>query len=189
MRSRVSPLTRNGTVSLHSISLPGGIPFLVRKNHSIQTRTCKKSLLMMILKICLKWKFCYLYPLILWVMVVMKTILIGDVCEDSVREKWSKAESSFSSLKCLRSRPHPALMTMITLVKVIVDEISETVWSFIQGAMIFKCIRWQWLNSRAGPQSQAREKKLDPKKVDFDEGVFIWRFWKSLCKGQKSKLS
>ena len=78
---------------------------------------------------------------------------------------------------------------MITLVKVIVDEISETVWSFIQGAMIFKCIRWQWLNSRAGPQSQARENKLDPKKVDFDEGVFIWKFEKSLYKGQKSKLS
>ena len=35
-------------------------------------------------------------------MVDMMTILIGDVCEDSVREKWSKAESSFSSLKCLR---------------------------------------------------------------------------------------
>ena len=60
---------------------------------------------------------------------------------------------------------------------------------------------------RAGPQSQkwsdqqitlnptgsihkkAREKKFDPKKVDFDEGVFICKFEKSLYKGQKSKLS
>ena len=63
------------------------------------------------------------------------------------------------------------------------------------------------MNIRAGPQSQkwsdqqitlnptgsihkkAREKKFDPKKVYFDEGVFIWKFEKSLYKGQKSKLS
>ena len=82
--------------------------------------------------------------IILGLMVDMMWILIGDVCEDSVREKWSKAESSFSSLKCLRCDADENDYTLLIVI-VMQSEEDSVVLEFYGNDRITSQLIWCWL--------------------------------------------